>query len=206
MSEIASCSYEARAKGIKNGMFMGGALKLCPELQTIPYDFESYQTVAKILYDTVAQYTLDIQAVSCDEMLVDLSDIIKNCSISPEAFAQVLREQIRDKTDCNASVGIGSSILLARMATRKAKPDGIFHLQDDQAGEFFQDVNVADLPGITFIEFFEYRLFQFLIFQSFNFFVFRFFLFKFSILTTFQFIIFQVLDELIVINSKLWEL
>ena len=40
MSEIASCSYEARAAGIKNGMFMGSALKLCPDSQTIPYDFE----------------------------------------------------------------------------------------------------------------------------------------------------------------------
>ena len=40
MSEIASCSYEARAAGVKNGMFMGSALKLCPDLQTIPYDFE----------------------------------------------------------------------------------------------------------------------------------------------------------------------
>lgn len=40
MSEIASCSYEARAKGVKNGMFLGTALNLCPELKTIPYDFE----------------------------------------------------------------------------------------------------------------------------------------------------------------------
>lgn len=40
MSEIASCSYEARKCGIKNGMFLGAALKLCPNLQTIPYDFE----------------------------------------------------------------------------------------------------------------------------------------------------------------------
>ena len=148
MSEIASCSYEARAKGVKNGMFMGAALKLCPELQTIPYDFESYQKVAKILYDTVAQYTLDIQAVSCDEMLVDLSDVLQSCSIRPEDFAQVLRDEIRNKTDCNASVGIGSSILLARSATRKAKPDGIYHLKDDQASQFLKDVNVADLPGV----------------------------------------------------------
>ena len=68
---------------------------------------------------------------------------------SPESFAQVLRQQIRDKTDCNASVGIGSSILLARMATRKAKPDGIYHLFDDQAWDFFKDVPVSDLPGKT---------------------------------------------------------
>lgn len=40
MSEIASCSYEARQFGVKNGMFLGAALKLCPELKTIPYDFE----------------------------------------------------------------------------------------------------------------------------------------------------------------------
>lgn len=40
MSEIASCSYEARKYGIKNGMFFGSALKLCPDLKAIPYDFQ----------------------------------------------------------------------------------------------------------------------------------------------------------------------
>ncbi|KAF2888357.1 hypothetical protein ILUMI_17816, partial [Ignelater luminosus] len=40
MSEIASCSYEARKCGVKNGMFLGSALKLCPNLQTISYDFQ----------------------------------------------------------------------------------------------------------------------------------------------------------------------
>lgn len=40
MSEIASCSYEARKCGVKNGMFLGTAIKLCPDLKPIPYDFE----------------------------------------------------------------------------------------------------------------------------------------------------------------------
>lgn len=40
MSEVASCSYEARGFGVKNGMFLGAAVKLCPDLKTIPYDFE----------------------------------------------------------------------------------------------------------------------------------------------------------------------
>lgn len=39
--------------GVKNGMFMGPAKKLCPDLQTIPYDFDGYQEVSQILYDTV---------------------------------------------------------------------------------------------------------------------------------------------------------
>ena len=60
-------------------MFVGAALKLCPDLKVIPYDFEGYQEVAKTLYDTVARYTLDIQAVSCDEMLVDLGELLDDC-------------------------------------------------------------------------------------------------------------------------------
>lgn len=55
MAEIASCSYEARKAGVKNGMFMGRAKELCPELQTIPYDFEGYQRVSRCLYETVAR-------------------------------------------------------------------------------------------------------------------------------------------------------
>lgn len=55
LSEIASCSYEARKLGVKNGMFVGAALKLCPDLKTIPYDFDAYKEVAHILYDTIAQ-------------------------------------------------------------------------------------------------------------------------------------------------------
>lgn len=54
-SEIASCSYEARRVGVTNGMWLGEALKLCPDIKTIPYDFEKYKTVSKELYEIVAK-------------------------------------------------------------------------------------------------------------------------------------------------------
>jgi len=57
MSEIASCSYEARAAGIYNGMFMGSALKLCPTLKAIPYDFEGYKEVPDHLYFLSLNFT-----------------------------------------------------------------------------------------------------------------------------------------------------
>ena len=44
-------------------MFLGPALKLCPDLKTISYDFVGYEEVSKILYDSVASYTLDIQVL-----------------------------------------------------------------------------------------------------------------------------------------------
>jgi len=50
MAEIACCSYEARRVGIKNGMLVGQALKTCPGLKLIPYNFDHYKKVAYTLY------------------------------------------------------------------------------------------------------------------------------------------------------------
>lgn len=55
LAEIASCNYEARQANVRNGMIMRKAKELCPELQTIPYDFEGYYSVSKQLYEIVAE-------------------------------------------------------------------------------------------------------------------------------------------------------
>ncbi|CAH2090513.1 unnamed protein product [Euphydryas editha] len=148
MSEIASCSYEARAKGISNGMFMGAALRLCPDLQTIPYDFEEYKEVAYTLYNTIAQYTLDIEAVSCDEMYVDCTELLDDLNVSVNDFATALREEIKSKTGCPCSTGFGGNRLQARLATKQAKPDGQFFLTSDIVDSFIFSVNLKDLPGV----------------------------------------------------------
>ncbi|XP_031832389.2 rev1 DNA directed polymerase [Nomia melanderi] len=147
MSEIASCSYEARKAGVYNGMFLGEALKICPNLKTIPYDFEGYKEVSYTLYDTVASYTLDIEAVSCDEMYADCTKILEECCVTPMEFASAIRQEIKGKTGCPVSTGFGSNKLLARLATRKAKPDGQFHLKQN-IETCIGGLNVQDLPGV----------------------------------------------------------
>ncbi|KYQ48769.1 DNA repair protein REV1 [Trachymyrmex zeteki] len=148
MSEVASCSYAARKAGVKNGMFLGEALKLCPNLKTIQYDFEGYKEVSYILYDTVASYTLDIEAVSCDEMYVDCTKIFEASGLSPLEFATIIRNEIKQKTDCPVSTGFGNNKLQARLATRKAKPDNQFYLNDQNAETYIQTFNIRDLPGV----------------------------------------------------------
>ncbi|VDI54669.1 DNA repair protein REV1 [Mytilus galloprovincialis] len=148
MSEIASCSYEARQAGVKNGMFMGKAKSLCPDLITIPYDFEGYNEVSRMLYDIVASYTHDIEAVSCDEMLVDCTDLLSDTGAEPLDFVTMLRQEIYQKTRCAASAGLGGNILQAKMATRKAKPNGQYHLKLEDVVEFMKDQSVKDIPGV----------------------------------------------------------
>ncbi|XP_015172443.1 PREDICTED: DNA repair protein REV1 [Polistes dominula] len=147
-SEIASCSYEARKAGVKNGMFLGAALKICPELRTIKYDFEEYKEVSYSLYNIVASYTLDIEAVSCDEMYVNCTKILEESNLMPMEFATVIRNEIREATDCPVSAGFGSNKLRARLATKKAKPDGQFYIEDNNILSYIDTLNVQDLPGV----------------------------------------------------------
>ncbi|CAH8288854.1 unnamed protein product, partial [Heterobilharzia americana] len=144
MSEIASCSYAARVAGVKNGMLLGRAKQLCPDLIALPYEFGAYKTVSEILYNTVARFTRNIQAVSCDELYADCTELLtlSNKSdlnpqfidsnwevtyqiINPLTLGSHLRELVKKITGgCTASIGFGTSKLLARLATKKAKPDG----------------------------------------------------------------------------------
>lgn len=148
MAEIASCSYEARQAGVKNGMFFGKAKQLCPSLQSVPYDFDAYKQVALTMYETLASYTHDIEALSCDEVLIDATSVITELDISPHDLASAIRADIQEKTGCCASVGMGSNILLARLATRRAKPNGQYFLESLEVDDFIRDLTVTSLPGV----------------------------------------------------------
>uniref|UniRef100_L7M6W0 DNA repair protein REV1 n=1 Tax=Rhipicephalus pulchellus TaxID=72859 RepID=L7M6W0_RHIPC len=149
-SEVASCSYEARKAGVKSRMYLGQARKLCPGLVAIPYDFESYDEVSRILYDVVASFTLDIEAISCDEMFADVTNVLQQASCSPNEFAEFLRKKIEEKTLCTASVGLGPNMLVARVANRFAKPNGHHFVDSSNLPAFFETVNVKDLPGVGY--------------------------------------------------------
>ena len=86
-------------------MFMGPALKLCPQLQTVPYDFDGYSEVSTLLYQIVSSYTTDIEAVSCDELYIDATSLLS--VTSHDNVALELRKEIREKTGCPSSIGMG---------------------------------------------------------------------------------------------------
>ncbi|KAJ8524569.1 hypothetical protein ON010_g16548 [Phytophthora cinnamomi] len=115
-SEISSCSYLARAKGVGAGMFMQTAKELCPELVVLPYQFDAIQRVSFQIYDIFLR--------------------------SHSIFQQ---------TGCPASVGISFNVLLAKLCSKKAKPDGMYQIGDrSQAEEFMLSLKVSDLPGVGY--------------------------------------------------------
>lgn len=104
--------------------------------------------MASTLYETVASYTLDIEAVSCDEMYVDITKLLNETGLSVYDFATHIRSQIMDKTGCPCSTGFGANKLQARLATKKAKPNGQFYLEVDDVEAYFSEISLADIPGV----------------------------------------------------------
>ncbi|KAJ2737146.1 deoxycytidyl transferase [Coemansia sp. BCRC 34962] len=146
-SQIASCNYLARSFGVKNGMFMAQASQLCPSLATVPYEFDTYKRVSKTFYDIVTEIADEVQAVSIDEALLDVTHVVhQQYQGSAETLAQHVRSRVLEATRCTVSVGIGPSILLARIAMAKAKPDGVNSLDVEQF--LALDLYIHDLPGI----------------------------------------------------------
>lgn len=152
-SELASCNYAARQYGVRNGMYLGKAQELCNQHQAkllcLPYDYEGYHEVSDRFYQTILNYTLDVEAVSCDEMYVDLTELLSLFKpLHPLTFVSLLREEIQTNTNCPCSAGIASNMLLARLATRQAKPNGEFYVERGYEQEFISKQKLIDLPGV----------------------------------------------------------
>ncbi|KDR81975.1 hypothetical protein GALMADRAFT_114855 [Galerina marginata CBS 339.88] len=152
-SEIASSSYEARKFGIKNGMSLQQARQLCPEIITMPYEFERYKQSSLQFYTVLMAHADDLQAVSVDEALIDVTTTVNQLRSQSghtdpaKDFAETIRAQVRKATSCEISIGVSHNILLARLATRRAKPGGSYHLFPADVPEFLAPLSISDLHG-----------------------------------------------------------
>ncbi|KAK7062843.1 deoxycytidyl transferase [Paramarasmius palmivorus] len=166
-SEIASASYEARKFGIKNGMSLQQARKLCPTITTIPYEFELYKQFSLKFYTILMSHADDLQAVSVDEALIEVTSTVErlrakaNAEVDPfsdkpssfdpaKELAESIRAQVRKATGCEVSIGVAHNISLARLATKRAKPAGSFHLLPQDVESFMQPLDIADLHGFGY--------------------------------------------------------
>ncbi|KAJ2899175.1 hypothetical protein MKZ38_003372 [Zalerion maritima] len=166
-SEIASCNYPARKFGVKNGMWMKRALELCPDIKVLPYDFPGYEEASKHFYEAILQVGGVVQSVSVDEALVDITasaiaasgssgapmegaDTLRAEQQRCDAIATDLRSEIKKRTGCHVSVGIGGNILLAKVALRKAKPAGQYQIKPAEIQSIIDELKVEQLPGVAY--------------------------------------------------------
>ncbi|KAK9825519.1 hypothetical protein WJX74_003581 [Apatococcus lobatus] len=141
--EVSSANYEARAFGIKADMFIADAKRRCPDLIVMPYEFDRYEAVSEAVYRILLSTTACVQPISCDEAWLDVTGLG-----DPLKIAADVREAIWQATGCTASAGIGPNMLVARLATRKAKPNGAFYIKGSEMEPHLVLMPVSDLPGV----------------------------------------------------------
>jgi len=118
---VSSCSYEAKARGVRSGMPLLEALRLVPDAAVVGCDPHKYATFTRKILAVLLSVTHRIEPVSIDEAFVDATGLTD----SPSALAAHIQREILGQTGLWASVGVGPNKLLAKMASKKAKPRGI---------------------------------------------------------------------------------
>ena len=144
---VASASYEARERGARSAMPMGAARRAVPEAVVVPPRHRRYGEVSRMVFGIFERFTPNVEALSVDEAFLDVSGL-RLLHQSPVDAAQAIRSAIRDELSLPASAGVASNKLIAKLASEKAKPDGLLHIPFDRQLDFLHALSVDRLWGV----------------------------------------------------------
>lgn len=121
---VSAASYEARRFGVRSAMPGFEARRLCPNGIFLPPDMERYEAVSADVHRVFEQFTPDIEPLALDEAFLDVTGSL---SLFGDAtrLGQELKRRVREATELTVSVGIASNKLVAKIACRLGKPDGL---------------------------------------------------------------------------------
>jgi len=143
---IVTSSYTARGLGVRTGMQVREALKLCPELIVIQPDFDLYREFSNRFMTIASSYTPLIEAVSIDECYMDITG--SKLFGTPLEIAAELQRRIQDELNLPCSIGVAPNKLLAKMASDMKKPNGISVLRLRDVPKLLWPMPCAELFGI----------------------------------------------------------
>lgn len=149
---IITCSYEAREFGIKTGMRLHEAKKLCPTLIRCPSRPARYTHISRQIMSALEAITPDIEVFSVDEAFLDISTCQKLHG-TPEQIGQMVKQLIWDTVQLPCSVGVSGDKTTAKFAAKQNKPNGLTVIKPWHSKQRLQHVPVEQLcgigPGIT---------------------------------------------------------
>jgi len=144
---VLSATYQARAAGVHSAMPMSRALRLVPNAVVIEPSMNKYADVSRRVMDIFQQMTPLVQPLSIDEAFLDVSGAMKLIG-SPLHIAREIRRLVWEQENITCSVGIAPSMFVAKLATNRAKPDGIYVITPDQVIEFLHGLPITSMWGV----------------------------------------------------------
>ena len=144
---VTSATYEARKFGIHAAMSMTEALRRCPKAIFIEPNHEKYSEVSEKLQEIYLSFTPLVEPLSVDEAFLDVSGSRKLLG-TPIEIGKKLREKVFQEENITCSVGIAPTKFIAKLASTRAKPDGLIVVSPKEVIDFLHPLPVGALWGV----------------------------------------------------------
>jgi DNA polymerase-4 len=143
---IASCSYEARRYGLRAGMPLRQAQRLCPHAAFLDGNQHTYACFAEAVWETARRWLPSMETY-LDDAYGDLTGTDALLG-HPLGVGRELKREVLEKTGLRVTIGIGANRMVARLAGKSVKPDGLAFVPWGEEDAFLADRPVGDLPGV----------------------------------------------------------
>lgn len=144
---VVAASYEARAYGISAPMGTRQALELCPQAIVVNGQFSEYLDLSDKVMAVFEDMTPIVEQISVDEAFLDVSGTTHLLG-EPSVIAREIRRRVRDEIGLPVSIGLASTKFLAKIASARAKPDGMVIVGLGDELEFLHPLPVRALWGV----------------------------------------------------------
>jgi DNA polymerase IV (DinB-like DNA polymerase) len=141
---VSTCNYEARKFGVRSGMPISKAWRLCPEAVYLPVNYELYTKVSNDIMSILRKYADRFEQWGIDEAFLDVSSKVKDYA-EAEALARQIKNEIYEKEKLTCSIGIGPNKLVAKIASDFQKPDGLTIVREEETEKFLAPLSVRKL-------------------------------------------------------------
>jgi len=144
---VTSATYEARRYGVRSAMPMSQALRLCPNAIILPPHYERYTEYSRKVMDIFHEVTPLVEPLSIDEAFLDVSGSRRLLG-SPRRIAELIRSRVLEETGLTCSVGVAATKFMAKLASGRAKPDGLLVIPKAETLSFLRPLPVGALWGV----------------------------------------------------------
>jgi DNA polymerase IV (DinB-like DNA polymerase) len=147
---VSTANYKARELGIKSGMPISLAKRIAKDKDVVflPNDIEYYRKVSDRIMEILEEEADIFQQVSIDEAYLDVTKRSMKSWNNAKKIAERIKERIKEQEDLTCSIGVGSNKLVAKMASKHKKPDGLTIIKDTEVKKFFENLPVSKIHGI----------------------------------------------------------
>lgn len=146
-SVVLSASYPARADGVRSAMPLSRAIRLSPDSLVLPPQMPRYRRLSAAIMDYFDTLTDRKEQVSVDEAFLDLTGAVRRLG-TPQQMGSMIRRDVRERFGLPVSVGIADRKFIAKIASTRAKPDGLLLVPPAERISFLHSLPVNALWGV----------------------------------------------------------